>query len=62
MDREYLNLCAAFESVLEADGASVDQDQIDFWMRHAARFDHVFHRGFFGQISLDTAFRSGEKV
>jgi len=39
--------------VREIDGLSVYKNQINLGMRHAARFDYIFHRRFFDQIALD---------
>jgi hypothetical protein len=39
--------------VREIDGLTVYKDQIDFGMRDAARFDHIFHRRFFAQVAVD---------
>src|SRR4029453_8376948 len=41
------------DRVREIDWLFVYKNQIDFGMRDAARFDHVFHRRFFAQVVVD---------
>jgi hypothetical protein len=62
---KYFNLCPVFESIIKPNGSPVDEDQIDFGMRDAARFDGIFYRGLFNQMALDTCAgcsRSKKKV
>ena len=42
-----VNFDVASDAEIEIHGFSVYQDQIDLWMRDAARFDDVLYRGLF---------------
>ena len=51
--------------VMKIDGLPINEDQIDFRMRHAARFDHILDRRLFAQAAFDPLtmrFRSEEKI
>ena len=50
------------ERIIEIDRLRIQQNQINFRMRHPTRFDHVFGRCFFRQRALDnSAAWSGSK-
>jgi hypothetical protein len=53
LDRVNVDIRIFHDRVREIDWLFVYKNQIDFRMRDAARFDHIFHRRFFAQVAVD---------
>src|SRR6266487_5740217 len=54
-DWKNLNFHIAHDRISEIDRLSIQQNQIDFWMRYAAGFDHIFYGCLFRQSSLNNS-------
>ena len=53
LDGINVNVLFALQNVRETNGLPVHQDQINLGMRHSARLDHIFDRGFLAEAAFD---------